>query len=87
MEDVEITLLVVSDTYSQSNHLAPMEVRLKALEYMDLSAKIIAYLSDFMPACLARELEYKGCRGVNTAEYRMRELSFSTTWFTEIAED
>lgn len=86
MMDADVTLLVISDTYSQSNHLAPLDVRMKALEYMDLSARITGVLAGYQPECLSRELEFQGCRSVNTAEYRVCQLTFSTTWFTEIAE-
>lgn len=84
-ETVTVRLWVVCESYAQSQQSAPLNIRQKAMEYLDVTEQVIDALHLWQSTATTR-LIYLSQRGQNIPEYRMRELTFQTSWVKSKAE-
>lgn len=84
-ETVTVRLWIVCESYAQSQQSAPLNIRHKAMEYLDVTEQVIEALHLWQSTATTR-LIYLSQRGQNIPEYRMRELTFQTSWVKSKAE-
>ncbi|WP_234111762.1 hypothetical protein [Chryseobacterium sp. R2A-55] len=78
---VQISVLLVLDTYSQTWHNAPLEVREKGLEYLEIEQKLYKSLQGWNLDYFA-PLSRTAIRSQNNNDVglRVRELTFTTEY-------
>lgn len=76
---VDIKIWVVCESYAQSQQSAPLAVRQKAMEYLDVTEKVVDALH-LWQSSVTNKMVYLSQRGQSIPEYRMRQLEFQTSW-------